>query len=360
MKNKYSVVVLLLSLCLPFLTQAQQSKILTADKYNENGLVYTLPLTSLSLEVTAEKEVRKAGPFHQYAKRFTGADKVISEDAEIWTIKDIRVKPYGTPDPENRYLMQVKPGMPTFLSVDNNGMLLGINISPEVKSEKESRDSSKVGMPLEDNEYLQYVGEDFSSAISSFEKANQIWEALKEVREAKLALTRGTAETMPTDGRQLELMLNSLERQEAALNAAFVGSVYKETSVRTFNFLPEDEGKFVAFRMSDFAGPVKADDYSGSPVYINIRILSEGEIPVDSKGEEKKPAKDGVYYCVPGTAEITLSNGGKIYYEKNLEIAQFGFIFSLNPSLFTAKKEPAYAIFDPVTGALKDLGTVKE
>lgn len=38
-------------------------------------------------------------------------------------------------------------------------------------------------------------------------------ESLMEIREAKVSLTRGTAETMPTDGRQLELMLESLRHQ---------------------------------------------------------------------------------------------------------------------------------------------------
>ena len=48
--------------------QAQQTKMLTADKHNEYGIVYRLPVTSVRFEVTARRTVSKAGPYYQYAK----------------------------------------------------------------------------------------------------------------------------------------------------------------------------------------------------------------------------------------------------------------------------------------------------
>ena len=110
-----------------FGSSAQQTKILTADKHNEYGLVYTLPITTLEIEVTAKRTVSKAGPYYQYAKKFIGTDKVIKEDSESWTITGVRVTPYGVADSENRYLMQLKSGAVTYICVDENGMLLSIN-----------------------------------------------------------------------------------------------------------------------------------------------------------------------------------------------------------------------------------------
>ncbi len=40
-------------------------------------------------------------------------------------------------------------------------------------------------------------------------------------------------------------------------------------------------------------------------------------------------------------------------------MAQMGVVFGLEPNLFTDKKEPAYVIFDPTTGAIRELGTVR-
>lgn len=339
--------------------RAQQTKLLTADKHNEYGLVYRLPLTAFEVEVEAVREVRKAGPFFNYSKQFIGTDKVVTQDEEVWTLKDVRLSPYGIPDEEKSYLMQLKAGALTFIAVDKDGMLLAVNIEPDEAVSNPPVVQKENSLVPEDNEYLRYVDEDFTSAISSYKKAEMLSDALKEVREAKLSLTRGTAETMPTDGQQLAIMLESLDRQEAALTAAFAGTVEKETMVRKFYFIPAEEGKSVLFRMSDFKGPVESDDYSGEPVYIDVQVSRLEELPVDAKGEEKKLPKDAVAYCVPGAAVISLSHKGNKIYQKEFEIAQYGYVFGLNPSIFTDKKEPSFAIFDPATGALKEIGAVK-
>ena len=94
---------------------AQNTRLLTADKHNEYGLVYTLPVTALRIEVTALRTVREAGPYWQYAKKYMGTDKVVREDSEQWQVKDVKVTPYGVADTERQYLMQLKPGALTYI-----------------------------------------------------------------------------------------------------------------------------------------------------------------------------------------------------------------------------------------------------
>ncbi len=342
-----------------FPSSAQQTKILTAEKHNEYGLIYTLPVTALDIEVTAEREVRKAGPYYRYAKKYVGTDKVVKEDAEIWTIKSVKVTPYGIPDPDARYLMQLKPGATTFIGVDADGMLLSINKNPSLPAKEPPATGGIEGEQFAEREYLQYVDEDFIASQSSAKQAQILAENLMEIRDSKLSLTRGTADVMPKDGKQLELMLNSLRHQEAALTAAFLGSVTKETVVRNYSFVPADNGKTTLFRLSDFAGFVDADDYSGEPVSVSVVITGEGELPVNAKGEEKKMPKDAVVYCVPGTAKITIAYMGHTLFRQEYEMSQFGLVFGLDPAVFTDKKEPSYAVFDPATGALKEIGSVK-
>lgn len=344
--------------CCVFPFAAQQTKILTAEKHNEYGLVYTLPITAFDIEVTAVKKTSLAGPYYKYAKKFAGAEKVITEDGVKWTLEKVVVKPYGIPDLENRYLMQLKAGALTFIGVDDNGMLLSINKEPEISKDESVEAAGIVGNPTSGKEYLEFVNEDFISAQSSFKQAQLLGEELMEIRDAKISLTRGTAETMPTDGRQLELMLASLEKQEKALMQAFTGNSWAERVSATFSFVPEKEGEKVLFRMSDFNGIVDADDYSGEPVNIEVKIIEEPQLPTDGKGEEKKLPKDAVIYCIPGIAELSVSFNNSILYSKDFEMSQFGMKFGLNPSIFTDKKEPSYAIFNPATGALEELGTL--
>lgn len=338
---------------------AQQTKILTAEKHNEYGLVYSLPATAVRVRVTAVKESRFAGPYYQYAKKYIGTDKVIKEDAEIWEITDVDISTYGVTDDSEQYLMQLKPGSVTYIGVDNNGMLISINAEP-TSGEKPLPVQTPEKSELKDiNEYLQYVDEDFVSSKSIAKQAEMIANSLLEVREAYVSLTRGTAENMPTDGHQLELMLSSLNKQENALTRAFSGYMATETVTREYTFIPVEEGREILFRMSDFAGFVGKDDYAGEPVYINTKILKEGVLPTDANGVEKKLPKDAVIYGIPGEARITISHKGDILGSSDKPFAQFGTTFGLAPSLFTDKKEPSFARFSSATGALLEIGTIQ-
>lgn len=232
---------------------SQQTKMLTADKHNEYGLVYTLPVTSIRFDVTARRTVSHAGPYYQYAKKYIGTDRVVKEDNEKWEILSVTATTYGTADTENRYLMQLKPGALTSICVADDGMLLAINKEVDAPETPDVPEDTKSPSDVKVREFLQYVNEDFLASQSSAKQAQMLSESLMEVRDAKISLTRGTAETMPTDGKQLELMLNSLSNQEAAMTAAFIGTTESETVTRTYYFTPGDNGKTTLFRMSDFA-----------------------------------------------------------------------------------------------------------
>lgn len=338
---------------------SQQTRILSADKQNDYGLVYSLPLTAFEIEIVALKETKIAGPYYQFANKIISDANVIKKGEINWIIEDVRITPYGVADGDNRYVMQLKPGATTYIGVAEDGMLLSVNTKTSVEKPKPLKINEVEGTPTTGKEYLEYVDEDFISAGSGLRQSQLLGEELLEIRDSRKALSRGTAETMPTDGRQLELMLASLEKQEKALTQAFTGNSWKERVVRKYSFMPDEEGSFVLCRLSDFNGLVDADDYSGDPVYVTVKLLEEPKVPVDAKGEEKKLPKDGVVYCIPGTAELALNFGGKVIYSKNYPMSQFGITFALNPSIFTDKKEPSYAIFNPTTGALEEVGVVK-
>lgn len=348
-----------LGIATALLSHGQATKVLTAEKSNEYGIVYSLPQTALEIEVTARHQVDKKGPFYLYAKKSIGTDKVITRDSENWVITDVKVTPYGVPDSGTQYLMQLKPGALTYITVDKDGMLLTINREVPTQDNHKPQTAAAATKWPTGREYLDFVDEDFVASQSPSKQAQILAESLMEVRDSKLALTRGTADAMPTDGKQLELMLNSLAQQETALTQAFTGSTTSETLTRKYTFIPEEEGNKILFRFSDFAGFVEADDLSGDAVYIDISAMNQAKMPVDAKGVEKKLPKNAIVYNLPGSAQVTISSMGKKLYDKELQFSQFGTTFGLDPNLFTDKKEPSYAIFDPVTGALLEIGAMK-
>lgn len=338
--------------------RAQQTRLLTADRYNDYGLVYSLPVTKLCVSIDVKRTVRRAGPFYQYAKKYLGSSAPVEADEEIWEIGKVTVRPYGVPDSVS-YQMQLKPGALTSICVDADGMLLSVNKECEsAPALPQSSLTSTMGK-LDTDGYLKYVNEDFLASQSSAKRAQILSESLLEIRDSRLSLTRGTAETMPVDGRQLELMLDDLSKQEAAMTAAFLGMEQSENLTGVFTFYPEDEGRFVLTRLSDFGGFVDADDYSGEPIYIKVEVTREGEAPVDEKGEPRRMPKDAVAYCVPGSAAVSVSYRGDTLYSGEFDLAQFGTVFGLAPSIFTDKKSPSFATFDPATGALKEIGELQ-
>lgn len=339
---------------------AQQTRTLTADRHNEYGLVYNLPVTALRFEVTAQCTVSRTGPYYQYASRYIGTDKVVREDSEKWEIVSVKAVPYGVADNSVEYLMQLKPGALTSITVADDGMLLAINADADAPALPAPAADSAPGSKVTVNDYMQFVNEDFLASQSSAKQAQMLSESLLEVRDARVSLTRGTAETMPTDGRQLELMLASLAHQEEAMVAAFAGTVETRTVTRTFTYTPDEEGKTVLFRMSEFAGFVDADDYSGEPVYITVNVTREGELPEDAKGETKKLPKDAVIYNIPGAARIALEFRGARLWSDEVECAQYGVQFGLAPTLFSDRKARSAAVFNPVTGALSRIYSISE
>ena len=65
-------------------------------------------------------------------------------------------------------------------------------------------------------------------------------------------------------------------------------------------------------------------------------------------------------YRIPGTARVSVSYDGDNLAEGTFEVAQYGVVFGLDPALFTAKKSAAYLRFNPLTGSIRELGTLSE
>lgn len=339
---------------------AQETQKLTANKLNEYGLIYSLPVTHLNIEVEAIKTIKKAGPYYKYAKKYLGASNVVTEDSQTWEIKDVSISSKGVPDTENRYLMQFKSGSAPFLLLDEEGLPLAINTEVEENVVKRKRNKFADKDILEGEGYANVFTEDMVASESTMKRAEAAAQKIFELRESRNDLVSGNADQMPPDGESLKLMLDELNRQESVLTAMFIGTTQTETKVIRFDYLPEsDTNKEVIFRVSDYNGLVDKNDLSGEPVYLSLTITEKGELPVNEKGEAKKLPKGAVMYCIPGKADVELTYKNNIIAKESVEVAQFGVEYGLEPKMFTDKKAPAYVIFNPESGSIRELGTLE-
>lgn len=344
---------------------AQTVTRLSASKANDYGLVYSLPETVIDIVLTAQCEVKTPGEFYNYAERYFGAveaAKAVKEPSTQWTLTDVSMSTHGEiPQGAEQWLMTFKSGSPVYVELNEAGVPLAISTdAPEAKPEAAKPESTPLTKTALDTEAARHaVTEDMIASSSLAKRAELAFAKILELRETRQDYLTGEAETMP-DGEALKLILSNIDAQEAALTAMFLGTVQTRTDVTTTVYTPgsESDDSTVIARLSPTKGFVAADDLSGAPVYMIYEVLERGKMPKNEKGEDKVFPKGGVAYCIPGNATFAVEYNDKAFPASTFNLAQLGIVFGIDPSFFSDKKNPGFAIFDPVTGGIVTLGSL--
>lgn len=347
---------------------AQTVTKLAASKANDYGIAYSLPRTVIDIDLEAECTVRTPGEFYNYAERYLGAEaarKAVGKASTSWRLTKAVLTPRGEiADGAEQWLMQFKAGAPVFVALSAQGVPLAISTEPDVeKASSASVAPTKPSKsPLETAAARYAVTEEMVQSSSLAKRAQLAADQIMQLRQSRQDYLTGQADVMP-DGKALELILNNINAQEEALTAMFLGTVQTRTaSTRVVYDVPADgdASDAVIARINALTGFVGADDLSGAPVYLQMKVADRGRLPKTEKGEPKTFPKNGVPYCIPGAAEFAVEFDGRKVAAARFNVAQLGVVFGLNPALFSNKKEPGYAIFDPVTGGLKEVGTLND
>ena len=347
------------SLSPAFTAGAQTSQKITAGKASDYGLVYSLPVTALDIYIEAELEEEHPGEFYNYARRHLGIDNAVTADSRSASVKSITIVPRGIPDRNEQWVAQFKNGTSAYMTLSPENIPLGINAEGNIRPAKVSVPQARAAAPspLEGDAARQAVTAEMARSSSSSKKAELAAQRIFELRETRSDILSGQADNPPADGAAMQLVLDNLAAQEAALTAMFAGVRTSRTVVEKVTFVPdttEVSGRVIA-RLSAVDGILDAENLAGAPITVDVRMLEPGELPVNEKGEPKTFPKGGVAYCIPGTAEITVNYGGRKIASEEVTLAQTGVVFGLNPAIFTDKKEPYSLVFDPTTGAVLKL-----
>ena len=112
---RFSVALLLM---LPLAASAQKK----SDP--EGFLTYSLPSTTIVLEVEAVQESFHAGPYAKYAEKYLGI-KVRQKDETTFQLTQVRMTPFVEADHSRRYTIGVKKGQidGSFLRLSSEGLI---------------------------------------------------------------------------------------------------------------------------------------------------------------------------------------------------------------------------------------------
>ena len=340
--------------------QAQTTQRLTASKVNEYGLIYSLPLTEVDITIETEHSVLTPGEFYNYARRNLAINDAITETSTSVRLKSVTFTTRGVADKDNKWLVQFKAGSTPYMVLTEDGRPLAVNAPEGVEVDAPVLPVAVAAEPtiLDTDAARQAMTQDMIRSSSLSKRAELAAQRIFELRDMRSDLLSGQADNPPADGAAMQLVLQNLADQEAALTAMFAGTRSTWTDVKTITIRPDSAGisDEIIARISPYDGIIDADNLAGAPLTLSVEVIERGTLPVNEKGEVKKFPKGGVAYTIPGKARISISYEGSLIAAADVDLAQLGVTFGIDPSLFSDKKAPSKMLFDPITGSLLLIG----
>jgi hypothetical protein len=188
------------------------------------------------------------------------------------------------------------------------------------------------------------------------EKAAEAAETIFNLRNSRFALlTNANDEPLP-DGKSFEVMTQELGKMEDNYLALFIGKSTTQSYEFSFDFVPGQKSvkNEVFFRFSEDRGVLPKSDLTGRPVVIEVN-KSENLASKQSglsASENPNAGKSGLFYRMPGMAEIRILDGSTQLAGARMPIAQFGTTAPVPEDLLDGN----YRLeFYPTTGAIKTI-----
>lgn len=351
-------ILLLPFLLFPFFAMAQTQLEKFVPGSTVEGVSYYLPRTALRIVVRAEKKVVLPGDFHMYAFKYMRMQDVPVRSTTTWTVKGIDMLPYGVPDSAKAYSIKLKDRtVAPLVTLSPDGLLLAVNAETAQETLPAVPESSVLSKPILPEQVRSYMNREMLQASSVAKMAELVAREIYDIRESRDALVRGEADNTPKDGEQLRLMLDNLDAQQKALMSLFVGTTEVSEEYYVLEVLPSDQtDKELLFRFSQWTGLVDADDMSGAPFYMSVKVLDPLPEPsVDAKVQAKKDKMlRALYYNVPVRTEVKVFDAHREYVSMEIPMAQFGCEEILSGVLFD-KMASTKVTFYQSTGGIKQI-----
>jgi len=338
MKRFFTIIALSISL----FSVAQE---MPAQTESESVLSYSLPKTELKIQITAERLTQKPGQFYQYSERYLATTDVITTEKTFYRMKGITITPQTKADPKRTFkIIPSKNSLASHITVNDKGILCGINVPVEqitdntnpVAIETEKIETKKL-LPL-DEEYMM--------AGSEAKMAEGIAKQIYRIREGRVDMLAGEADSMPKDGESMKTMIIQMDEQEKELTELFTGKTTVEPVVQIISYSPDTvTNADIIFRFSSFNGISSKEDLSGAPYSISIEYTPLNTIPAG-----KKTKGELIYTIIPVTAKVKIEEGTKLIYEQEMDIPQLGVLMPISTN--TMDKKAGKMSVSPVSGRL--------
>ncbi|MBQ8837711.1 MAG: DUF4831 family protein [Bacteroidales bacterium] len=310
----------------------------------EGYITYSLPMTAIVLDVEAQQEQFYAGPYAKYAEKYLGI-RARQKDETVFRLSGISMTPLVEADQSRRYSIAVKKSAvdASFLKLTSQGLVsmsdgnFGNPVQWRFPQELKGDFSDKgVSSNLTSEATTLYRNEKKETAYSRVgvrqnmvveksleQKAAEAAQMIVRLREQKLQIVTGDTDATYS-GEAMGAAIEEMTRLEKEYMSLFIGySVYQSQSMR-FEVIPSADREsqmYVAFRISDSAGLVPADNLSGKPVIMEINPQEVAAPAVAGEGNLKTPL---IHYMIPAICTVKVKDGSELLIQSRMPVYQLG------------------------------------
>ncbi len=313
----------------------------------QSYLTYSLPMTTVTLDVEAVQEKFYAGPYAKYAEKYLGI-KPRQNDETTFQLTEIKMTPYVEADQSRRYSLNVKKGNidATFLKLSSAGLISFADANFGDESiwrfpTKTQGDFSSKGVTsnLTSESTTLYRNEKKESAYNKVsvqqdmiveknpeKRAAETADMILKIRQQRLQIVTGDTDATYS-GEAMGAAIAELTRLEQEYMTLFVGYSEYQTQRMRFEVIPDasrESQMYIAFRLSDNGGLVAAENLSGRPVVMEIVPQEFAEPEVTAALDEKSAKPVEAFYRIPANCTVKLIDSGNVIMQTRFPIYQLG------------------------------------
>jgi len=317
----------------------------------EGVLTYCLPSTTVVLEVTAVQENFYAGPYAKFAEKYLGVNARTSDESKL-SITQIKLAPYQEADLNCRYSLSVDKGKidASFLRMTSYGLVSFADIVTDrevswrfpLASSGDfagkgvtSNLTSQTTVLFKNDKKSSYnkvsVQQNMIVAKTPEQKAAETAEMIMKLRQQRLQIVTGDTDATYS-GEAMGAAIAELARLEEEYLTLFLGYTESQTQTMSFDIIPEagrENQKYIAFRISDTAGLLPADNLSGKPVVIEFVPQEIAQIPEPEAVKGKKTPQVLAYYRIPAVCKVVIRDKAQELLQSRVPVYQLGVEASL-------------------------------
>lgn len=300
---------------------------------------YALPSTVITLEVEAVVETFHAGPYAKYAQKYLGVE-ASTKDASYAQVTNVKITPKVEADQSYRYQVTLPSNGNSFLSLSSQGLVsTGVSAGdpsnwrfPSAARNSFSDKAINSNLTSESSTLYKREGsnqiaiqQDMVVQKSAETRAKEAAQTIVNLRNKKIEIATGDTDAS-FSGEALGAALEEIDALEKEYLSMFLGYSEYQTQKMNYDVVPDpslERQVYIAFRLSDSAGLVPADDVSGKPYALTLTP----QAVASDQGYSTKG--NVVYYRIPAVCTVELRDGSDVLIQSRMPVYQLGKVSTL-------------------------------